>query len=171
MDRSGLATYRLAAARFATVGPMNETARGRREALLRIYRETRTIAVVGASGDRSAPAGYVPAYLQSQGYRIIPVNPNRDNLLGVPTVPSLADIAEPVDAVDVFRPAPEGPDIARQAAAMGAKVIWFQPGTNSAEASAIATEAGLTVVTRLCMGVTHGTLGLGPGPEHAEVSE
>ncbi|HET9417401.1 MAG TPA: CoA-binding protein [Candidatus Limnocylindria bacterium] len=150
---------------------MKETSRSRREALLRIYRDTRTIAVVGASADPSAPAGYVPAYLQSQGYRIIPVNPKRDNLVGVPTVPSLAQIGEPIDVVDVFRPAPEGPDIARQAAEIGAKVIWFQPGTHSAEASAAATEAGLTVVTRLCMGITHGTLGLGPGPEHPAGSE
>ena len=147
---------------------MKETSRGRREELLRIYRDSRTIAVVGASADPTAPAGYVPAYLQSQGYRIIPVNPFRDSVLGEPTVPSLADIGDPVDVVDVFRPAAEGPAGARQAAEIGAKVIWFQPGTHSAEASAIAAEAGLTVVTRLCMGITHGTLGLGPGPEHPE---
>jgi predicted CoA-binding protein len=150
---------------------MRETSRSRRDALLRIYRDTRTIAVVGASADASAPAGYVPAYLQSQGYRIIPVNPKRDSLLGVPTVPALTDIGEAVDVVDVFRPAPEGPEIARQAAAIGANVIWFQPGTHSAEASAVAAEAGLTVVTRLCMGITHGTLGLGPGPAHSEEAD
>lgn len=151
---------------------MNDTAgsglrgsyRARREELLRIYGETRVIAVVGASIDRSKAAGEIPAYLQSQGYRIIPVNPARDTVLGEPAVKSLADIDEPVDVVDVFRPAAEGPGIARDAAAIGARVIWFQPGTQSAEASAIGTEAGLTVITRLCMGATHGTLGLGPGP-------
>ena len=140
------------------------TYRARREELLRIYRDTRTIAVVGASDDRSKPAGYIPAYLQSQGYRIIPVNPVRDTVLGEPTVKALGDITESVDVVDVFRPAAEGPGIARDAAAIGANVIWFQPGTQSAEASAIAREAGLTVITRLCMGATHGILGLGPGP-------
>lgn len=151
---------------------MNDTAgsglrgsyRARREELLRIYGETRVIAVVGASNDRSKAAGEIPAYLQSQGYRIIPVNPARDTVLGEPTVKSLADIDEPVDVVDVFRPAAEGSGIARDAAAIGARVIWFQPGTQSAEASAIGREAGLTVITRLCMGATHGTLGLGPGP-------
>lgn len=142
--------------------------RARREELLRIYRETKVIAVVGASDDVSKPAGYIPAYLQSQGYRIIPVNPVRDTVLGQPAVGSLGAITEPVDVVDVFRPAAEGPDIARGAAAIGARVVWFQPGTQSAEASAIAKEAGMTVISRICMGATHGTLGLGPGPEHGE---
>ena len=144
------------------------TYRARRDELLRIYRETKVIAVVGASDDQAKPAGNIPAYLQSQGYRIIPVNPVRDTVLGEPAVASLREIGEPVDVVDVFRPGAEGPGIARDAAAIGAKVIWFQPGTQSAEASAIATDAGLTVITRICMGATHGTLGLGPGPEHVE---
>jgi uncharacterized protein len=142
--------------------------RARRDELLRIYRETKVIAVVGASDDVSKPAGNIPAYLQSQGYRIIPVNPVRETVLGERAVPSLGDIGEPVDVVDVFRPAAEGPGIARDAAAIGAKVIWFQPGTQSGEASAIAKEAGLTVITRVCMGATHGTLELGPGPDHTE---
>lgn len=138
-----------------------------RDEILRIYRDTKTIAVVGASDDRSKAAGEIPAYLQSQGYRIIPVNPVRETVLGEPAVRSLADITEPVDVVDVFRPAAEGPEIAREAARIGAKVLWFQPGTQSAEAVAIGREAGMTVVTRLCLGATHGTLGLGPGPaEH-----
>jgi predicted CoA-binding protein len=136
-----------------------------REDLIAIYGTTRTIAVVGASDDRSKAAGYIPAYLQSQGYRILPVNPTRDSVLGVPTVAALTDVSEPVDVVDVFRPPDEGPDIARDAARIGATVIWFQPGTQSAAATEVAREAGLTVVTRLCMGVTHGTLGLGPGPD------
>ncbi len=142
--------------------------RARREELLGIYRDSSVIAVVGASDDRSKPAGAIPAYLRSQGYRIIPVNPTRDTVLGEPTVPSLGAIDEPVDVVDVFRPAGEGPEIARAAAGIGARVIWFQPSTQSAEASAIARAAGLTVITRICMGATHGTLGLGPGPEHTE---
>lgn len=139
-----------------------------RDELLGIYRDTRTIAVVGASDDRSKPAGYIPAYLQSQGYRIIPVNPTKETVLGEPTKPALTEIDEPIDVVDVFRPPAEGPEIARQAAAIGAKVIWFQPGTQSGAASRIAADAGLTVVTRHCMGATHGALGLGPGPEHPE---
>jgi predicted CoA-binding protein len=137
-----------------------------RGALRRIYETARVIAVVGASDDTSKPAGYVPAYLQTQGYRIIPVNPSRDTVLGEPAVQALTDVSGPVDVVDVFRPAAEGPAIARAAAAIGASTIWFQPGTQSAEASAIAADAGLTVVTRHCIGDTHKSLGLGPGPEH-----
>lgn len=144
---------------------MSTIPRPTRDDLLRIYADTKVIAVVGASDDVLKPAGNIPAYLQSQGYRIIPVNPTRDAVLGERTVASLADIDEPVDVVDVFRPAPEGADIARQAAEIGAKVIWFQPGTQSGEASRIAHDAGLTVISRICMGATHGTLGLGPGPE------
>ena len=142
------------------------TFEARREELLRIYREAKVIAVVGASDDRAKPAGNIAAYLQSQGYRIIPVNPLRDAILGEPAVASLRDIGEPVDVVDVFRPGAEAAGIARDAAAIGAKAIWFQPGTQSAEATAIARDAGLTVITRICMGATHGILGLGPGPEH-----
>jgi predicted CoA-binding protein len=136
-----------------------------RDDLVRIYADTKVIAVVGASDDRSKPAGNIPAYLQSQGYRIIPVNPTRDTVLGERSYASLADVDEPVDVVDVFRPAPEGADIARQAAQIGAKVIWFQPGTQSGDASRVAHDAGLTVISRICMGATHGTLGLGPGPD------
>jgi predicted CoA-binding protein len=144
---------------------MSTIPRPTRDELLRIYAETKVIAVVGASDDVAKPAGNIPAYLKAQGYRIIPVNPTRDTVLGERAYASLADIGEPVDVVDVFRPAPEGPAIARAAAGLGAKVIWFQPGTQSGEASRIAHDAGVTVVSRICMGATHGTLGLGPGPD------
>jgi predicted CoA-binding protein len=144
---------------------MSTIPRPTRDDLLGIYAETRVIAVVGASDDVAKPAGNIPAYLKAQGYRIIPVNPTRDTVLGERAYASLADIGEPVDVVDVFRPAPEGPAIARAAADIGAKVIWFQPGTQSGEASRIAHDAGVTVVSRICMGATHGTLGLGPGPD------
>jgi predicted CoA-binding protein len=144
---------------------MSTIPRPTRDDLLRIYAETKVIAVVGASDDVTKPAGNIPAYLKAQGYRIIPVNPTRDTVLGERAYASLADIGEPVDVVDVFRPAPEGPAIARAAADIGAKVIWFQPGTQSGEASRIAHDAGVTVVSRICMGATHSTLGLGPGPD------
>jgi uncharacterized protein len=144
---------------------MSTIPRPTRDDLLGIYAETRVIAVVGASDDVTKPAGNIPAYLKAQGYRIIPVNPTRDTVLGERAYATLADIGEPVDVVDVFRPALEGPDIARAAADIGAKVIWFQPGTQSGEASRIAHDAGVTVVSRICMGATHGTLGLGPGPD------
>ncbi|OLC59612.1 MAG: hypothetical protein AUH89_05810 [Ktedonobacter sp. 13_1_40CM_4_52_4] len=135
-----------------------------REQLLRIYAETRTIAVVGASADESKAAHQVPRYLQSQGYRILPVNPRGGELFGEPAFSSLAEIDVPVDVVEVFRPAQEAPEIARQAIAIGAKVLWLQLGIISEEARRVAEAAGLVVVMNRCMGATHGLLDLGPGP-------
>ncbi len=136
-----------------------------REQLLRIYAETRTIAVVGASADESKAAHQVPRYLQSQGYRIVPVNPHGGKIFGESVFRSLAEIDVPVDVVEVFRPAEEAPEIARQAIAIGAKVLWLQLGIVSEEARRLAESAGLTVVMNRCMGETHGLLGLGPGPD------
>jgi predicted CoA-binding protein len=136
-----------------------------REQLLRIYAETRTIAVVGASADASKAAHHIPRYLQSQGYRILPVNPRGGELFGERVFRSLAEIDMPVDVVDVFRPTQEAPEIARQAIVIGAKVLWLQVGLVSEEARHIAEAAGLTVVMNRCMGETHGQLGLGPGPD------
>ena len=139
-----------------------------REQLRRVYESARTIAVVGASAREGRAANAIPAYLHSQGYRIIPVNPRGGELFGEPVHATLDDITERVDVVDVFRRPEEGAEIVRAAARIGARLVWFQPGTESAEATTAAAEAGLPVVTRLCMGVTHATLGLGPGPEHVE---
>jgi predicted CoA-binding protein len=135
-----------------------------RERLLRIYADTKTIAVVGASADPSKPAHQIPRYLQRQGYRILPVNPRGGELLGEAVARSLAEVDGPVDVVDVFRPAEEAPEIARQAIAVGAKVLWLQLGIESEEAKRLAEAAGLTVVMNRCMGEAHGELGLGPGP-------
>jgi uncharacterized protein len=135
-----------------------------RAQLLRIYADTKTIAVVGASADPSKPAHQIPRYLQRQGYRILPVNPRGGELLGQAVARSLAEVDGPVDVVDVFRPAEEAPGIARQAIAIGAKVLWLQLGIESEEAKRLAEAAGLTVVMNRCMGEAHGELGLGPGP-------
>jgi uncharacterized protein len=135
-----------------------------RAQLLGIYAETQTIAVVGASGDPSKPAHQIPRYLQQQGYRIVPVNPHGGELLGEPVARSLAEVDEPVDVVEVFRPADEAPEIAREAVKVGANVLWLQLGIESQEAKQVAEAAGLTVVMDRCMGATHGALGLGPGP-------
>jgi predicted CoA-binding protein len=135
-----------------------------RERLLRIYAETKTIAVVGASHDPAKPAHGIPRYLQQQGYRILPVNPRGGELLGEPVARSLAEVDGPVDVVEVFRPAAEAPQVARDAVEVGAKVLWLQLGIESEEARRIAEAAGLTVVMDRCMGETHGELGLGPGP-------
>jgi uncharacterized protein len=136
-----------------------------REQLLRVFAETKTIAVVGASAGPSKPAHQIPRYLQRQGYRILPVNPRGGELLGEAVARSLAEVDRPVDVVEVFRPAEEAPQIAREAIAVGAKVLWLQLGIESEEARRLAEAAGLTVVMNRCMGATHGELGLGPGPD------
>ncbi|MEX0817783.1 MAG: CoA-binding protein [Gaiellales bacterium] len=141
-----------------------------RETLLRIYEETETIAVVGASMTEGKPGHDIPRYLQLQGYRIIPVNPTGGEILGEPSYRSLEDVDVHVDVVDVFRPPEEAEGIARAAIAIGAKTLWFQPGTHTDEAVALARAAGLTVVARRCMGVAHGWLGLGPGPHLSSVA-
>jgi uncharacterized protein len=134
-----------------------------RERLLGIYAQTKRIAVVGASADPSKPAHQIPRYLQQQGYRILPVNPRGGQLFGEPVARSLGEVEGPVDVVEVFRPANETPEIAREAVRIGAKVLWLQLGIASEEARQVAEAAGLTVVMDRCMGETHGKLGLGPG--------
>jgi predicted CoA-binding protein len=133
-----------------------------RDTLTSIYRDTRTIAVIGASGDPDKAGHRIPAYLQRQGYRIRPVSPRGGEILGEPVATSLDEIDEPVDVVDVFRPSEEAVDIARQAIAIGAKVLWLQLGVVNDEARRLAEDAGLTVVMDRCMGATHRELGLGP---------
>lgn len=129
-----------------------------------IYANTKTIAVVGASGDPAKAGNSIPTYLQSQGFRVIPVNPKGGELFGEQVATSLTTIEEPVDVVDVFRPSEETPAIALDAAAIGAKALWLQTGVSSDEAAEIARAEGLTVVMDTCIGATHGRLGLGPGP-------
>ena len=141
----------------ATKGPS-------RQDLLRIYEQTKTIAVVGTSANEHKATHVIPRYLQSQGYRIIPVNPKGGEILGERVCTSLEEIEVPVDVVEVFRPAAEAERIARAAVGIGAGVLWFQLGTHTTEAIQIAADGGLTVVAGRCMGATHGELGLGPGP-------
>lgn len=131
------------------------------EQLRQIFESAETIAVVGASVHEHKAANAIPRYLQEQGYRILPVNPRRSEVLGEPAYGSLADIRVPIDVVDVFRPASEAEEVARAAIASGAPVLWFQPGTQSRGAVRAAREAGLTVIDGLCMGTTHAALGLG----------
>jgi predicted CoA-binding protein len=135
------------------------------DGLKQIYADTKTIAVVGASNDEKKPAHNIPRYLQGQGYKIIPVNPRGGEMLGEQVRTSLADVDEPIDVVDVFRPSEETPQVARDAVAAGAKVLWLQTGIQSQEAEQIAREGGLEVVMNACMGATHRRLGLGPGPD------
>jgi predicted CoA-binding protein len=122
--------------------------RGTRE----ILEYATTVAVVGASRDPGKPSGHIPYLLQHRGFRIIPVNPGVNEILGERTYASLLDIQERIDVVDVFRPAAEAPAIARQAVAIGARALWLQLGIKSDEARSIAETAGLDYVEDLCMG-------------------
>ena len=127
----------------------------RDEEILEILHSTRTIAAVGLSANPTKVSNAVASYLQSQGYRIIPVNPGAEEILGQKAYPDLAAIPGPVDLVQVFRPSPEVPPIARQAVTKGAKVLWMQEGVSSLEAKAIAEQGGLQVVMDHCLRVEH----------------
>ena len=131
--------------------------------LRRILRENRTIAVVGLSANWYRPSYFAAKYLQEHGYRVIPVNPTVDNVLGEKCYLSLADIPEKVDIVDCFRRSEEIPALADEAIAIGAKVLWMQLGVTSEEARRRAEAAGLEVVEDRCMKIEHGRLfgGLG----------
>jgi uncharacterized protein len=117
--------------------------------------EARSIAVVGASSKPARPSFDIFRYLMRAGYRVFPVNPAERDVLGQRAYPSLADLPEMVDIVDVFRRAEYTPDIARDAVAHGAKVLWLQLGVTNDEAARIATEGGLTVVMNACIKVDH----------------
>lgn len=125
------------------------------DVMRKIFEESQTIAVVGASPDPDRAGNYIPAYLKAHGYRIIPVNPTCDQVLGEKCYASLEDIPEPVDCVEVFRRPEYTPDIARQAVAIAAKSLWLQLGIFNSEAQRIAEEGGLLFVQDECMGPQH----------------
>jgi predicted CoA-binding protein len=118
-----------------------------------ILAEASVIAVVGASRDPAKPAHSVPLQMLRHGWRIIPVNPFVDEVFGVRAYRTLADIDEPVDLVDIFRPAADAVDIVRQAVAIKAPAVWLQSGIVSAEARRIAAEAGIDYVEDRCLAV------------------
>ncbi len=118
-----------------------------------MLQRARTIAVVGASRDPDKAGGSVPAGLQDRGFRIIPINPHAETLFGERVYRSLLDVPEKVDVVDVFRPAPDTPEIARQAAAIGAGALWLQLGIRSEESRRIAEAAGMDYVEDECTAV------------------
>lgn len=112
-----------------------------------------TIAVVGASRDPSKAGGSVPEGLQRRGFRIIPINPYAETLFGERVYRSLLEVPDRIDLVDVFRPAADAPEIARQAAAIGAKALWLQEDIRSEEARRIAEAAGMEYVEDECTAV------------------
>ncbi|HEY8116519.1 MAG TPA: CoA-binding protein [Actinomycetota bacterium] len=118
-----------------------------------ILGDARTIAVVGLSSNPERASYEVAEYLQSKGYRIVPVNPNETEVLGERAYPTLADIPSEIeiDVVDVFRRAEQTPAIAEEAVARGAKVLWLQEGIANDDARRIGEAGGLSVVMGVCM--------------------
>ena len=117
----------------------------------KILKESKTIAVVGLSPDPARPSHGVARYLQAQGYRIIPVNPLIEEVLGEKSYPDLASVPETVDVVDIFRGSRHVPAIVEAAIVKGARAVWMQEGIVHQEAAARAREAGLMVVMDRCM--------------------
>ena len=115
--------------------------------------EAKVVAVVGISSKPWRPSHEVASYLQQHGYRIVPVNPNEQEVLGEQVYASLLDIPEEihVDVVDVFRRAAHTPEVARDAVAIGARVLWLQEGIVSDEAARIAADRGLEVIMGVCI--------------------
>lgn len=128
------------------------------DTLRRILKNCKTIAVVGLSPEWHRPSHFVAKYMQEQGYRIIPVNPKHESILGERCYARLEDIPEPVDMVDVFRRPEDVPPIAASAVAIGAKCLWQQLGVASQEADTVARAAGLDSVMDRCVKVEHARL-------------
>jgi uncharacterized protein len=131
--------------------------------LRRILRQSRTFAIVGLSANWYRPSYFAAKYMQEHGYRVIPVNPMYDQVLGEKCYKSLRDIPDKVDLVDCFRKSAEIPSLADDAIAIGAKVLWMQLGVENAAARAMAEAAGLEVVENRCVKIEHARLfgGLG----------
>jgi predicted CoA-binding protein len=123
-----------------------------------ILSDAHAIALVGASPNPSRPSNSVMRYLLAAGYRVIPVRPNVNEILGIPCVGSLAEIEEPVDLVDVFRRAEFCPQVAEDAVAAKAGALWLQLGIVSPEARAIAEAGGLDYVENACTAIVHRSL-------------
>ena len=129
--------------------------RGDDDLITKILRGSNTIAVVGLSSNPMRPSHGVSEYLQSAGYRIIPVNPNEVEVLGEKSYARLEDVPEKIDIVDIFRRAEFVPQVVESAIRVGAKVVWMQQGVENETAAEQARAAGLAVVEDACMLVEH----------------
>ncbi len=121
----------------------------------KILSQAETIAVVGLSNNPARPSYEVAAYLQRSGYRIIPINPNEQEVLGERAYPDLLSVPGTIDIVDIFRRPEYVPEIVQQAIVKGAKVVWMQPGTENYDAADLAEAAGLKTVVGMCLRVQH----------------
>ena len=113
--------------------------------------QMKTIAVVGMSPKPERPSHYVAMYMKEQGYNIIPINPGHNEIAGMKSFPSLLDIPQTIDVVDVFRRSEYVLPIAESAVTVGAKALWLQDGVINENGSALAQKAGLLVVVSDCM--------------------
>jgi hypothetical protein len=125
------------------------------DAIAEILKKYKTIAVVGLSSNRMRPSYEVTQYMQSAGYRIIPVNPNEREVLGERSYARLEDVPEKIEIVDIFRRAEEVAAVVESAIRIGAKVVWMQSGIENEEAAEKARAAGLAVVEDACILVEH----------------
>lgn len=123
--------------------------------LRRILLQGRTLAVVGLSSSWYRPSFFAAKYMQDRGYRIVPVNPNYAEVLGERCYPTLSEVPDRIDIVDCFRKPAEIVPIARDAVAIGAKVLWMQLGIRNDQAADIALAAGLDVVMDRCVKIEH----------------
>jgi predicted CoA-binding protein len=121
----------------------------------RVIHSGQTIAIVGLSSNELRASYFVGYYLKRHGYRVIPVNPRETEILGETCYPSLGEIPEPVDIVNVFRAPDALPGIARDAVSIGADALWCQFGVINADGARIAEEGGLTVVMDRCLKIEH----------------
>jgi predicted CoA-binding protein len=131
------------------------SAQGSGDPVLDILRQYKTIAVVGLSSDGMRPSHGVAAYLQSAGYRILPVNPNEREVLGEKSYAKLEDVPEKIDIVDIFRRPEEIAPAVDGAIRVGARVVWMQLGVINEPAAEKAQAAGITVVMDACLLVEH----------------
>ncbi|HLL64432.1 MAG TPA: CoA-binding protein [Micromonosporaceae bacterium] len=121
----------------------------------RVLHTARTIAIVGLSNNQLRASYFVGYYLKRHGYRVIPVNPRETEILGEVSYPSLRDVPDPVDVVNVFRAPGALPEIARDAVAINAGALWCQFGVINEEGMRIAQEGGVTVIVDRCLKVEH----------------
>ena len=137
---------------------MSEPAADDINTLRRILKDNRVLAVVGLSASWHRPSYFAAKYMVEHGYRVIPVNPQYREVLGLKCYASLREIPGKVDLVDVFRKTPDVPPVAEDAIAIGAKVLWQQLGVKNEEAAALARAAGLETVVDRCVKIEHARL-------------
>jgi predicted CoA-binding protein len=120
------------------------------DTIRKILSECRSIAVVGASSNPARASNHVAAYMKARGYRVIPVNPNEQTVIGEPAYPSLTGVPGSIDLVDIFRKSEDVLPIVQEAIARGAKAVWMQEGVINEAAAQLARKAGLAVVMDRC---------------------